>query len=103
MHYTRRSWKSNTYTWDLKALAVVNRRYSQSPAPMLLPLATVAAYSCFMASQPSNQEGGRLPGAQRAQRGVVAYDERREGLLSSNMREESGHHSEDVLGAQSWP
>lgn len=49
---------------------------------MLLPLAAVAAYSCFTASQPSNQEGGRLPCAQRAQRGVVACEERREGLLN---------------------
>lgn len=51
-----------------------------SPAPTLLPLATVAAYSCFTASQLSTQEGGLLPGAQRAQRGVIC-DERREGLL----------------------
>lgn len=52
---------------------------------MLLPLATVAAYSCFTPSQPSTQEGGRLPGAQRTQRGVVACDERKEGLLKAQI------------------
>ena len=52
---------------------------------MLLPLATVAAYSCFTASQLSTQEGGLLPGAQRAQRDVVICGERREGLLKNGI------------------
>ena len=69
-----------------------------SPAQTLLPLATVAAYSCFTQSQLSTQEGGLLPGAQRAQCGVVVVDKRSAGLLKIRCKQQGGCHFEDALG-----
>lgn len=70
-----------------------SRRPAYSSPPTLLSLATVVAYSCFTPSQPSNQDGGRLPGAQRFQRGVVTCDECREGMLrvTGQISAETGH------------
>jgi len=69
--------------WNVR-LEDNNGRNIHSPPPTLLPLPTVAAYSCLVASQPSVQLGGLPPGLQRAKRGQVgvAPAERKDGLLA---------------------